>query len=40
MDNLKATMLDFLKFPHEQQKRVEKKQPEQQKRVDQLQLDE
>ena len=39
MEELKATMLNFLKFQHEQQKRMEEKQHEQQKWMDQLQLD-
>ena len=36
MDEFKADMLDFLKFKHEEQKRMEKKQLEQLKRMDQL----
>ena len=32
-------MLDFLKFQHEQQKRIKEKELEQQKRMNQLQLD-
>ena len=39
MDEFKAAMLDFLKFQHEQQKRMEEKQLEQQKRMGQLQMD-
>ena len=36
MDEFKSAMFDFLKFQHKQQKRMEEKQLEQQKIMDQL----
>ena len=38
MDEFKSAMLDFLKLQYKQQK-MEEKQLEQQKRMDQLQMD-